>query len=124
MKLGQSAAVPCPLFGSPDELFEEGDRQRVLLAGALGPMQLAVILHIHALAGIRRPLLSFIVLVIFQLHLHPADNIEKLVSCPVPFNNTCCYGHHNRHLHLHYYHHHAHLPCPSREITMELFVWD
>ena len=60
-----------PLFGNLDELLEEVDRQGVLLARHFGPVQLAVILDIHALAGVG--VILIILVIIIQRHVHPEE---------------------------------------------------
>ena len=53
----------CAVLGDLDELLEEGGGQGVLLAGSLGPMQLAVVLDVHSLARVWVVLIVVIIIV-------------------------------------------------------------
>ncbi len=58
-----------PVLGDLDELLEKVGGQGVFLAWPLWPMQLAVILDMHALAWVEMDLV--ILLIVIQFHIHP-----------------------------------------------------
>lgn len=72
---GVSGSILRPVLGNLDELLEEVGGQGVFLAWPLWPMQLAVILDIHALAWVGMVLI--ILLVVIQFHIHPVRGVTN-----------------------------------------------